>query len=552
MGLRRCLSIANWMEWMRGGSLRVGAVLWGVVAACGWCGAQSAPAGGERQAASPSAAVGREQNGAYSLQVKSQLVILDVVVTDKKGAAVGGLTRDDFKVFENKAPQPIVSLEEVRNQGPAAVAIHSTAELDRLEPRAPVSILVLDEATSKFEDEQFARYALEKYLAREGDVLAEPTMLIAVSVQHQTLLEDYTTSKKEVLDALDRHFARGEWRTSYGNAQGHQMMATLLSLAGVAAATAGHEGHKNIVWIGRGFPSFQWQNLPLATADQFREAIATCTNRLREARATLYSVDPAGMGAALPVTHAAPDALEEGGPEEIADPFGGQVDFDTMAVATGGMALHGRNDVDRLIGDAMSYGETFYTIAYKPTATGDDAKEFRSIQVMTTDRGLTVTAPEGYFKGATPAAPALDAEGKVPTQVAYDMAVAAEGLMVYDGVPLMLERVKEKPDDFRVSFPASAVAWAADGAQEKGDITLEVSSYDKKGKLLGRDGHVIQFTRQPLREGQVEGRTLQVVATIATAAPAARVRVIVRANGSGKIGTGNYSLVGQNAGDNRH
>jgi hypothetical protein len=74
-------------------------------------------------------------------------VILDVVVTDKKGAPVAGLTRDDFNVFENQVPQPIVSLEEARGTGPAAIAIHSTAELDRLEPQAPVSILVLDEAT---------------------------------------------------------------------------------------------------------------------------------------------------------------------------------------------------------------------------------------------------------------------------------------------------------------------------------------------------------------------------------------------------------------------
>jgi hypothetical protein len=195
----------------------------------------------------------------------------------------------------------------------------------------------------------------------------------------------------------------------------------------------------------------------------------------------------------------------------------------------------------RIFTKRVSYGETFYTIAYKPTAQSDGPKDFRSIQVVTTDRRLTVTAPEGYFKGVIPSAPALDAEGKVPTQVAYDMAVAAEGLMVYDGVPLTMERVKEKPDDFNVSFPASTVAWTPDGAQEKGDITLTVS-YDKKGKLLRRDGHVIQFSRLPLRESQVEDRTLHVVATIATAGPAARVRVIVRANGSGKIGTSNYFL----------
>lgn len=130
----------------------------------------------------------------------------------------------------------------------------------------------------------------------------------------------------------------------------------------------------------------------------------------------------------------------------------------------------------------------------------------------------------------------------VPTQVAHDLAVAADGLLIYDGVPLTIERMRDKPDGFRVSFPASGVAWIPDGAQETSDIVLMVSSYDKKGKLLHRDGHVIGFNRQPLAEDQVENRVLHVLATIAIALPAARVRVIVRANGSGKIGAGNYFL----------
>jgi VWFA-related protein len=484
----------------------------------------------------------------YSLRVKSQLVILDVVVTDKKGAPVAALTRNDFNVFENKVQQQIVSLEEAHDAGPGGVAIHSTAELDRLQPQAPVSILVLDEVTTKFEDEQFARYALKKYLASEGDVLAQPTMLLAITLQHQLLLQDYTTSRKEVLGALERHFAGKDWRSASGNPQGQQVMATLLSLTGVAGATAGHEGHKNIVWIGRGFPGIQWDHLPLATAEQFKQAIATCTNRLRDARATLYSVDPAVMVMGPPVTHADPDALENGtGSYVIQDRFGGQEDFDAMARATGGMALHGRNEVDRSIADAVSYGKTFYTITYKPAVPSNEPREFRSIQVATTDRRLSVTAPDGYFAGVATVAAAMDAQGKVPTQVADDLAVAADGLTVYDSVPLTIERMTDKPDDFKVSFPASAITWMRDGAQEDGEITLLVSCYDKKGKVLHRDGHVIGFTKPYLPEGRVENRVLNVMATIATATPAARVRVIVRANGSGKIGAGNYFLSDGNA-----
>jgi len=518
-------------------------VLWSVVGLSGWSGAQTVPGLSDSGRQAPT----DRRSEPYSLQVKSQLVFLDVVVTDKNGAPVAGLTRDSFNVFENKLQQPIVSLEEVRSSGPAPVPIHSTAELDHLEPKAPVTILVLDEVTSTVEDEGFARYALKKYLGGEGDALAQPTMLLAVTLRHQLLLHDYTTSKKDIQDALDRHFAGREWRAAISNPQGQQVVATLLSLTGVAGAAAGHAGHKNIIWIGRGFPGIQWDSLPRSTADQFKLAIATCINRLRDARATLYSVDSAGIAAGPPVTHANPDALQDGaGSYDIQDPFGGQVDFDTMARATGGMALHGTYDVDHLIASAVSYGELFYTIAYKPTNLGNDPREFRSIQVVTTDRKLAVSAPAGYFGGVSPVPPAVDAQGKIPAQVADDLAVAAEGLTEYDAVPLTIESVKDKPDYFQVSFPASAIGWASGGARETSEITLLVSSYDKKGKLLHRDGHVIGFTRQPLLNNQMENRTLHVQATIPTVSPASRVRVVVRSNGTGKIGTSNYFLSDQN------
>jgi hypothetical protein len=38
------------------------------------------------------------------------------------------------------------------------------------------------------------------------------------------------------------------------------------------------------------------------------------------------------------------------GPLTLDDPFGDQVGFEKMATATSGQSLHGRNDVDRMIG----------------------------------------------------------------------------------------------------------------------------------------------------------------------------------------------------------
>ena len=121
------------------------------------------------------------QQPGYTLKLNTQLVTLDVVVNDKNGQPIRGLTRNDFVIYEDKAPQPIVSFEATEPESTTSrppIQIHSTAELDRLDPDAPVSIVVLDELTTRFEDQYFARYSLEKYLGKQGETLDQPLMLI--------------------------------------------------------------------------------------------------------------------------------------------------------------------------------------------------------------------------------------------------------------------------------------------------------------------------------------------------------------------------------------
>ncbi len=48
-----------------------------------------------------------------TFQTEVELVTVDVAVVDKKGQSVRGLTRDDFIVTENDAPQTLTSFEAV-------------------------------------------------------------------------------------------------------------------------------------------------------------------------------------------------------------------------------------------------------------------------------------------------------------------------------------------------------------------------------------------------------------------------------------------------------
>src|ERR1017187_6803793 len=95
------------------------------------------------------------QNTTPVLTINARIVILDVVVTDKAGALVPGLTRDDFTIYEDQTQQTIRSFETPEQHVlPPGVSINSTADLAKA-PDAPVTLLVLDELNTRFEDMSF-------------------------------------------------------------------------------------------------------------------------------------------------------------------------------------------------------------------------------------------------------------------------------------------------------------------------------------------------------------------------------------------------------------
>ena len=478
----------------------------------------------------------------YTLKVRSQIVQLDVVVRKANGDLAQGLRAGDFTVTEDGSPQQIVSFEETspappdkRNDPP----IDSTADLDSREPNAPVTIIVLDEVTERFEDQYFARYAMEKYLSKQGEILDQPMTLIARTINRTMVLSDYTTSKKKILDALSRHFGANDWRSNNPNFNDVQTSAAFASLLEVAKATQGHPGHKNLVWIGRGFPTMQWDQLQPDQTAELKAAVSKCVELLREARVTLYVIDPAGV-------QGVSGTSDENGVISIEDPFDQSVSFDSLARATGGASMHGRNDVDHLIGDAVANGKAFYTLAYRPyTPSSADPTKFRTIKVTLKDNSLIATNREGYYPGTEQpeVAPFADAKRNLTQNTVFDLASASTSLMVFDGVPLTLRRQGPQMNELQVSFPASAIGLESSAGKLKADITLIALSFDRTGKLLAKDGRVVSLHLAELPDGQSESRTVHLTTPLNPELPIARVRIVIRSNSNGKTGAENFFLI---------
>lgn len=492
---------------------------------------------GAQEPTSIPAAPSAEQPNSYTLQVKAQEIVLDLVVTDSKGEPITGLKRYDFQVFEDNVPQAIDSLIPPVSRMTPRPAIHSTAELDRMEPDAPVTLIVLDEINTRFQDEAFARYSLKRFLDRQGETLEQPTLLAAVDLNRLTLLSDYTTTKEDLLTALDRHFTVNPWRTEGTSWQVEQFDASFMALLEIADATSGHPGHKSLLWIGRGFPSFDPSTLTAPQSQALKQVIEACMNALRDARVSLYTLDPAG------VSTEPPDLDSDGFAE---DPFEQEVDFDAMARATGGHAFHGRNDVDKVIARSARDGASFYTLAYRPSVPRTDLGTFHNIRVVVKQPGLRVETREGYYSAVADALPATATE-KRPDLQRLNFAVAAESSMTYDAVHMSVEPVAGSPNEFRMILNAGDLAWRR-GAPGKllARVTVAAKTFSKKAAV---DGTLKISTLQVDESSTGTPATAKVslLVNVPTKSPAMRVRFLVRDEATGKLGAIDYALTSPNS-----
>jgi VWFA-related protein len=480
--------------------------------------------------------------GTTTFRITARLVVLDMVVVDGKGAIVKDLKRDDFKVEEAGQPQTILNFDVAGAHTPKPeITINSTAELDRLAPNAPVDIILLDEFNTRFEDMAFARYSLKKYLDKQPDKLGTPTMLIAVDLQHFTVLHDYTQNKEEILAALKHHFAVYPWQLHQGAWLGERYATAFVTLRRVAQAVMGHPGHKNMIWLGRGFPpapriGYGWS---LDTENRVHNAVQECLNVLRDARVTLYTIDPAGV------------MMDPGvyGGDPMADPFGGNYEFNRMAKATGGRTLYGRNDVDKEVQTAIQDGANFYTLTYRPVNTTMDPQKFRKIKVTVNQPGLKVITREGYYLQYGPGR--VNPENPSRRLMA-DLAAADSSNMVYDGISITIARVENEPESFVAHVDGSGLVWtyATEGHPRHTEVILDVSTFDKKGKELTRKASVVKIdapTTVP-PTGRIH-RNIDIPCKIDHNPKVFRVRFTVRVSATGRIGTADFTL-GQEAGPN--
>jgi VWFA-related protein len=212
-----------------------------------------------------------------------------VQVTDKSGAPVRGLQKQDFTILDDKRPQNILSFHAVDS------AAASTADL-------PVEIvLVVDSVNSSFHGVGFEREEIKKFLLENGGQLAQPASLVIFS-DRGTKIQNGSSRDGNALAALYDQYETGlrainRSQGIYGAMERFDM--SLKALTSIVAYEGTRPGRKLMIWFSPGWPLLAGPNLQFSRKDeeQFFNSIVAASTGLRQAQVTLYSIDPLGLAA---------------------------------------------------------------------------------------------------------------------------------------------------------------------------------------------------------------------------------------------------------------
>jgi len=203
-----------------------------------------------------------------------------VVVVDKSGNHVSGLTKDDFEVKQDGKTKTIASFEEIKSTTNRPSHVPSTPgvftnELSSDASPKRLTIFALDLVNTPFMDQAYARQQLLTFLANRVSS-QEPIALIAIASNGIRILHDFTSDPAVLVTALKQvsgeipavhdvggaGFAETEGLSGFANGTGEYValiesqaiLVTLECFQHVAEAFAGVPGRKSLIWATAAFP----------------------------------------------------------------------------------------------------------------------------------------------------------------------------------------------------------------------------------------------------------------------------------------------------------
>ena len=317
-------------------------------------------------------------------------ITLEVQVTDKSGAPMRGLQKEDFTLLDDKQPQKILSFQAVDSG--AGMAADPPVEI----------ILVVDAVNTSFMSNSYERDAVRNFLLQNGGKLPWPVSFIFVSEGGPQILNRSSRDGNALVGFYDQYDSglKNKYLTRSGGRWGasERIQISLNALNTIVAYEKTRPGRKLMLWFSRGWPMLaEGANVHLTTkeAQRLYESIAAVSTGLREAHITVYSIDVGGLANAGTIRDSYYESFLKGvtSPSR-AEP--GDLGLQVLAVQSGGRVFKSSNDLGPAIRQCAADADAFYLVSFDG-ARADQANEYHSLGIMVNKPGATVRTRTGYY-----------------------------------------------------------------------------------------------------------------------------------------------------------
>ncbi len=408
-----------------------------IVASLAWATGHSDPSAQTQGVVPPARPV-------FRAGVEAAYVAAAVVVTDKNGKPVQGLTRADFEILERGVRQTILDFDYI------SIPVNNRSVDLRAEPgpepdvasnppatrTGRVFVFLIDDGALKAQDLVPFKRVMTDFLKK----LTPDDEAAVVYVKRSDLGSDFTRDVGQLIRGVNDITAAIGW-----GPDAHASKLVLDNVIGTLATAP--QTRRAIVYVGGGFAICAGAQQPPCTTGNNRwaaEDLVRLFERARYADVPIYTIDPQGLeSAGDPLMFSG--SMENQTPERRRSQVtrninrGWQQFLLTVAGATGGLGFVQQSNLSSAVNKIMADNGSYYALGYSPSPFVADGR-FHPLNVRIVSRpDLQVRTRQGYLASraavaSDPVAAAMDllADGQPQSDLAL-RAFAAPVAITPDG-----------------------------------------------------------------------------------------------------------------------
>jgi VWFA-related protein len=468
-----------------------------------------------------------------SATVDVRVINIDVVVNDKKGNPVRGLTAADFEVFENGVPQNITNFSEIAEKKTAPVVAKASPAAAPGAPEAAPAIEEDDRGqlqrriifyVDNLSLAPFNRNRVFTAMKKFAQETMQPgdTAMIATWNRSLKVRVPFTSDVTQIIQNLDaiagessfglqnladrrRYESQIRDATSYSEAVGaarqyaqsveHDLRQSVSAINGLMSTLAGVDGKKILVLTSEGMPMSPGKEMFYFIDDVKKdkkdwtesgsamlEAMGFDSSALIKSVATTANAN----NITLYTLHAGGLVADTGNSAENDRPTAYTVSnaaltnsTDSMymlADMTGGRATVGTNNFGGALAQIRSDLASYYSLGYRATTERVDRQ--RSVQVRAKNRNYVVRSRRTFVEKSI----GTEMTDRVIANLFYPQKSNDLNITVITGTPVQIES-----DRFRVPLeiriPMESLTFLPQGELNLGQFSVFVAVADQLGDM---------------------------------------------------------------------